>query len=103
MPSIKIYGLKLDGAGRCQHYHTDRDVVALKCAVCQRYYACYQCHDALADHTFAPVATNDLAPVLCGVCRRTLTYQQYQLGHCPYCGHAFNPGCQLHHDIYFRD
>ena len=98
----KINGLHVDSAGRCQHYHTEVDIVVLKCAKCQRYYACYQCHDELAGHHFAPVDIDDPTPVLCGACRNTLTYQQYRLGHCPYCGHAFNPKCQLHHDIYFR-
>lgn len=31
----KIYGLALDDDGRCQHYHTQRDVVALACDQCQ--------------------------------------------------------------------
>ena len=28
---IMIYGVGLDSEGRCLHYHTKRDVVALKC------------------------------------------------------------------------
>lgn len=70
----KIYGLTLDSAGRCQHYHTKVDIVALKCAKCQQYYACYQCHDKLVGHHFIPVKTDGPAPALCGVCRNTLTY-----------------------------
>lgn len=96
-----IYGVDLDSEGRCQHYHTACDVVALKCSKCQEYFACYQCHDQLRDHPFEPVSVDDDAPVLCGSCRHTLTLTEYKKGFCPYCHHAFNPKCQLHETIYF--
>ena len=48
----KINGLLVDDESRCQHYHTELDIVALKCFQCQKYYACYQCHDSLEDHKF---------------------------------------------------
>ncbi|MHC3838446.1 CHY zinc finger protein, partial [Streptococcus thermophilus] len=35
----KIYGLLVDNESRCQHYHTDLDIVALKCFDCLKYYA----------------------------------------------------------------
>ena len=42
---IEIHGIDTDEAGRCPHYPQEVDVAALKCARCQKYYACYQCHD----------------------------------------------------------
>ena len=42
---IEVHGIDTDEAGRCTHYHQEVDVAALKCARCQKYYACYQCHD----------------------------------------------------------
>lgn len=49
---MEIHGLDLDQAGRCRHYHLAVDVAALKCSRCQKYYACYRCHDALENHHF---------------------------------------------------
>lgn len=46
----EYFGIGLDSSSRCYHYHTKLDIVALKCAVCQKYYACYKCHDALEEH-----------------------------------------------------
>lgn len=96
-----IYGDELDDCGRCRHYHTELDVAALKCAECGRYYACYQCHDDLEDHAFQPTGETESWPVLCGSCRSRLTYEEYETGRCPHCGHPFNPRCSRHRDIYF--
>ncbi len=98
---IPIYGEDLDECGRCRHYHTDLDVVALKCAQCGKYYACYHCHDEMEDHPFKATDGSEPYPVLCGSCRHLLTYKEYSEGRCPYCGHPFNPRCSRHHDIYF--
>lgn len=51
---IEIHGIDTDEAGRCTHYHQEVDVAGLKCARCQKYYACYQCHDQLEDHPLPP-------------------------------------------------
>lgn len=99
---IPIYGEELDECGRCRHYHTERDIAALKCGACGKYYACYHCHDELEDHTFVPTGEEEKIPVLCGRCRHLLTYDEYESGSCPYCGGKFNPGCKRHHNIYFR-
>ena len=88
-----IKGINLDAAGRCKHYHKDADIAALKCS---------QCHDSLEDHKF--VASNkDDYPVMCGVCRHLLTFDEYTSGECPNCHHGFNPRCKLHYEIYFED
>ena len=72
-----IVGVAVDAYGRCAHYHSDRDIIANKCATCRRYWACYQCHDALADHPFGRMPLTEPA-VLCGACGTVMTYCQYQ-------------------------
>ncbi|MDQ0223380.1 CHY zinc finger protein [Streptococcus moroccensis] len=96
-----FYGLEIDGESRCLHYHSPLDVVVLKCGQCQRYYACYECHDALEDHNFLATGPDVEYPVLCGVYKTYLTQQEYQDGACPHCQHPFNPKCALHKSIYF--
>ncbi|MFC4761197.1 CHY zinc finger protein [Fructobacillus durionis] len=98
----KIYGIDIGPRGTCQHYHSELDVVALECAQCQRYYACYECHNRLADHDFAPWPKGDGKPVLCGVCQKKLSFSEYQQGQCIYCQTPFNPGCAKHCHIYFN-
>ncbi|MCW1909154.1 hypothetical protein N7X57_01540 [Lactiplantibacillus paraplantarum] len=95
-----IYGLGLDAAGRCQHYHLETDIAALWCEQCRRYYACYQCHDALCQHAFVASTPLSLA-VMCGACRYRMTITTYHVGYCPHCHRAFNPRCRLHDRIYF--
>jgi len=102
MDKIQIHGQDLDEAGRCRHYHKHCDVVALKCSECGKYYACYECHDALEDHPFRATDKMEPFPVLCGNCHRALTRGEYITGSCIYCGIEFNPGCKLHYDIYFK-
>lgn len=99
---IQIYGVGLDEQGRCAHYHQNCDVVALKYAMCRKYYACFSCHDEMEDHAFAATGTEEKYPVLCGNCKRLLTREQYGQGSCPYCGILFNPRCKLHKHIYFK-
>lgn len=98
-----IYGKGIDTEGRCSHYHQENDIVGLKCLTCQKYYACYQCHDSCETHPFEAIPRTDSAPVICGSCRTTLTFAQYKTGACPYCHASFNPKCQLHESIYFSD
>nr|WP_057745047.1 CHY zinc finger protein [Liquorilactobacillus capillatus] len=98
---MAIHGINVDKAGRCEHYHQVNDIVGLKCAQCQQYFACYKCHDALKDHHFVACAKNDL-PAICGACKHTMNFQEYSLGHCPYCQNKFNPKCSLHYAIYFK-
>ena len=102
----QIFGQLLDKEGRCQHYHGQLDVVALKCFFCQRYYACYLCHNELEEHDFTayPKSLTDDKVVLCGACQTELTIVDYQsVSSCLACGHSFNPGCKLHEAIYFRE
>jgi biotin transport system substrate-specific component len=97
----EIYGLNLDDDGRCQHYHSQQDVVALACSQCQQFFACYLCHDVLKDHSFVPVDKACNA-ILCGHCRHTMNFQAYSQNSCPICHYDFNPKCKLHYAIYFK-
>ncbi|WP_082610433.1 CHY zinc finger protein [Liquorilactobacillus satsumensis] len=96
-----IHGIEVDEAGRCCHYHQANDIVGLKCAQCQQYFACYKCHDTLRDHRFVPCAKH-AAPAICGVCKFTMDFQKYVQGFCPNCQHSFNPKCRVHYGIYFK-
>lgn len=95
------YGIDLDPEYRCIHYHSVLDIVGLKCATCQHYYACYQCHDSLEDHAFQATSLKEAYPVICGHCRRLLSRSEYDIGHCPFCLSPFNPACRRHKTIYF--
>lgn len=105
-----VHGVPVRGVGvgpetRCAHYHTSRDVIAIRFACCGTYYPCAECHDALADH---PPETWDRSAfdreaVLCGVCGTELRIDDYldDPTACPECASAFNPGCADHHHLYF--
>ncbi len=75
----------------------------MKC--CGVYYACKDCHEALAGHAIEvwPEAEWNQPAVLCGACRRELTIREYieSVSMCPSCGAAFNPGCRKHYRFYF--
>jgi uncharacterized CHY-type Zn-finger protein len=102
----QVRGLRLDAQTRCAHWHSTLDIIAIKMKCCGIYYACKDCHDALADHP-AEVWLHgewDEAAVLCGACDTELTVQQYlNCGNvCPDCGASFNPGCRNHYHFYFE-
>lgn len=101
-----VRGVELDGATRCAHYHSTLDIVAIRFACCDSYYACHACHAALADHPAARWRADDRnrRAVRCGACTRELTIAEY-LGcgdRCPGCAAPFNPGCRNHHHLYFE-
>ena len=50
-PEVK--GVDLDRQTRCKHWNSTRDIIAIKFACCQTYYACYDCHQELAGHPAA--------------------------------------------------
>jgi uncharacterized CHY-type Zn-finger protein len=102
----EVRGLDLDAETRCAHWHSARDVIAIKMKCCGVYYACRDCHDALAGHAAKlwPPDEWDMPAVLCGVCGLEMTVHQY-LGcgdRCPGCGASFNPGCRQHYPLYFE-
>jgi uncharacterized CHY-type Zn-finger protein len=101
-----VRGLHLDPQTRCRHWRSPFDIVALKLRCCGVYYACRDCHDALADHPAVvwPRAEWDRAAVLCGACGTELTVHAYLAceDRCPACAAPFNPGCRLHRHLYFE-
>jgi uncharacterized CHY-type Zn-finger protein len=101
-----VWGLDLDPETRCAHYGSPVDIVAIKMKCCRVYYACKDCHDALAGHPLkAWLATErDELAVMCGACGTEMPIRRYLAcaDACPACGEAFNPGCRHHHHFYFE-
>ena len=101
MTSKGIFGKLVDDQGRCEHYHTKLDVIANRCGVCNKLYACYKCHDELEDHPFSPVKQSEPESVMCGVCGTLYSYEEYSnITACKNCGAQFNPRCALHKSCY---
>jgi len=103
-PSVR--GIDLDSETRCAHWRTPLDIIAIRMKCCGIYYACKDCHDALADHP-AQVWPRNMwgeQAVLCGACNTELTIREYlECGNvCPACGARFNPGCRSHYHYYFE-
>lgn len=98
-------GIGLDPQSRCVHYGTPLDIVAIRMKCCGIYYACKDCHDALAGHPIEvwPPGEWDKPAVLCGACKTELTTGQYLecSNECPACHARFNPGCGNHYRFYF--
>ncbi|CCE90863.1 Hot13p TDEL_0B07340 [Torulaspora delbrueckii] len=98
----EIYGETVDNESRCVHWHSPLDVIALKFRCCQRFYACYSCHE-LTGHTPQRYRLpSQEKVVMCGVCRTPMTFDQYAQLSCPNCSALFNPGCKIHYDMYFQ-
>lgn len=102
---LDVRGVELDAQTRCEHYHGPTDIVAIKMKCCGVYYACKDCHEALADHPIEvwPESEWEQKAILCGACGAELTVQQYMECEscCPSCGERFNPGCRKHYHFYF--
>jgi len=101
-----VHGVDLDPQTRCAHWRSPLDIVALKLRCCGAYYACRDCHDALAGHPAQvwPRADWDAPAVLCGACGAEMSVRQYLAcdDRCPTCAAPFNPGCKLHRHLYFE-
>jgi len=100
-----VVGIDVDADTRCRHYHTDRDVIAIRFRCCDEFFPCFKCHTACVDHDAEqwPRERFDAKAVVCGVCGTTLSVRAYlNCDHqCPNCGAEFNPGCRRHADRYF--
>ena len=100
-----VYGINVDQQTRCAHYHTDRDIVAIKFKCCGLWFPCFECHKAVADHEPAVWPENefDERAILCGGCGHLLTIREYfdYSPLCPVCEAGFNPGCTNHYHLYF--
>ena len=102
----RVRGIDVDPQTRCAHYHSALDIIAIRMKCCDEYYACKECHEALAGHPIEvwPRAEWNEKAILCGACGTDLTINEY-LGsayRCPACGAAFNPGCGRHAHFYFE-
>jgi uncharacterized CHY-type Zn-finger protein len=101
----EVRGVDLDAQTRCAHYRTARDVIAIKMKCCGLYYACKECHEALADHRIEvwPQGEWSRPAVLCGACGYEMTIAEYMISgdQCPLCCAPFNPGCRKHYGFYF--
>jgi uncharacterized CHY-type Zn-finger protein len=100
-----VHGVDLDSETRCAHWHSPLDIIAIRMRCCGDYYACKDCHDALAGHPIEvwPRAEFDQPAVLCGVCSHEMSVQAYLdcESRCPACDTRFNPGCRHHYRFYF--
>ncbi|HWD49230.1 MAG TPA: CHY zinc finger protein [Rhizomicrobium sp.] len=101
-----VCGVDVDSETRCKHWHSPRDIIAIRMKCCGAYYACKDCHDQLAGHApqVWPKSEWDTKGVLCGACGSELSIAAY-LGcdsRCPACAADFNPGCAIHHHFYFE-
>jgi uncharacterized CHY-type Zn-finger protein len=101
-----VNGIDVDPQTRCAHYNLPVDIVAIRMKCCDAYYACKDCHDALAGHTVEvwPRSEWDREAVLCGACGVEMSIHQYLEcnNRCPACGAQFNPACRNHHPFYFE-
>ena len=104
--NTKVYGVDVDPETRCAHYRSAVDIIAIKFKCCGRWYPCFECHAAVADHepVVWPKTEADEKAVLCGVCGRQLSIREYVSCDplCPSCGSEFNPGCRNHYHLYFE-
>jgi len=101
----EVRGIALDSQTRCGHYRSALDIIAIKMKCCGFYYACRDCHDALAGHEAQlwPRDEWNRPAVMCGSCGIELSIHQYLecSNRCPGCSAAFNPGCRNHYHLYF--
>ncbi|WEG10817.1 CHY zinc finger protein [Pullulanibacillus sp. KACC 23026] len=104
--SMNVVGVGVDSETRCSHYHTEKDIIAIKFKCCETYYPCYLCHEACADHPAEQwqVDERHVKAILCGHCGEELTIEAYlnSGSRCPTCQSSFNPNCQLHYHLYFK-
>ncbi|WIV17499.1 CHY zinc finger protein [Paenibacillus polygoni] len=102
---MDVYGAVLDRETRCIHYHSEKDIIAVKFACCNRYYPCYKCHEEHADHAIRrwPQEQFSELAILCGNCHSELSIKEYMnTDSCPHCHALFNEGCAAHYHIYFE-
>jgi len=102
---IPVYGQVIDGDTRCKHYHSPRDIVAIKFRCCKKYYPCYQCHNEAENHKISIWGKEDYETrvILCGVCQYQLTIYEYKnVARCPQCESELNPYCSQHFHLYFE-
>ncbi len=106
MKKVEVKGVKVDKQTRCEHYHTEKDIIAIKFKCCNTYYPCHLCHEEVAGHESVIWKREERGQkaILCGVCKTELTINAYvnSGSKCPVCKSSFNEGCQTHYHLYFE-
>ena len=89
MNKIEVRGLKVDKQTRCVHYHTEKDIIAIKYKCCNTYYPCHRCHEEVAGHEALIWKKEERGEkaILCGACGTELTIDAYVRSgsRCPAC------------------
>lgn len=102
---IQVKGDIVDDTSKCKHYHSEKDIIAIKMKCCNTYYACIHCHSETAGHETIVWEKNEFKTkaVMCGNCKNELTIIDYLNCEniCPTCKASFNPGCENHYHYYF--
>ncbi|OCK79629.1 zinc finger CHY domain-containing protein [Lepidopterella palustris CBS 459.81] len=105
-PAPTIHGLALSPQTQCLHYSSPLDIIAIKMACCNAFYACITCHSSLTTHAVELWGKDQRGEkaVLCGICRHVLSIDEYMAcgGACTSCGNGFNPGCKAHWGMYWE-
>ena len=103
---ITIHGTDVNERTQCAHYHSERDIIAIRHRCCGEFYACIRCHNEAVSHPAQvwPKTEFQTQAVYCGRCRHTLSIASYLSCNstCPHCQAAFNPGCANHYHLYFE-
>ena len=103
--NIQVKGKVVDEHTRCVHYHSSKDIIAIRMKCCNEYYPCIHCHNEEAGHAAEVWIANEFntEAILCGDCYTEMTINHYlQSNHqCPFCKASFNPGCSNHYHFYF--
>jgi uncharacterized CHY-type Zn-finger protein len=75
----EVRGLNVDSQTRCSRHNKPVDIIAIKMRCCGIYYACKECHIALADHEIEvwPRSEWGQKAILCGACGFELTMDRY--------------------------
>jgi uncharacterized CHY-type Zn-finger protein len=102
----EIHGISVDAKTRCEHYHGESDIIAIKFKCCGEWFPCYECHAALSGHAAEVWGIEERGEkaILCGNCEHQLTIGEYMAcgAACPECASGFNPGCANHYHLYFE-
>ena len=106
LPKVQVFGSLSDSSKtKCQHYNSDRDIIAIKLKCCQKFYSCILCHNAAEEHETMvwTVAEFDDKAIFCGNCESVLSIHNYLSCNstCPLCLAEFNPRCSNHYHYYF--
>lgn len=106
MNKIEVFGKIIDENTRCEHYHSELDIIAIKFKCCDKYYPCYQCHEETAGHAAQTWSKTEweMKAIFCGNCKTELTINEYMRSgnKCPNCKSLFNPNCSRHYHLYFQ-